>query len=254
VRDLNFHDTGCGPTRGPRAVIVLARRGLRWTLRPMFVRLVEILGGLIDRLDRADRRHDQAEARHDRAEVRLAGSEARHDRAEVRLAGSEARHDRAEVRLADAGRRLDHDDTRLDRVEQRLDTAEWNGEFVRVEVGRVAGLVLRKAEQLGAHLEGLSAEHGELRAGHGELRTELVKRVSQLNTLSETTGGLGRRQDETEDRFEAVKALHWDHVALARRLAVIEDLLSVPAPSGGEEPRPSIPFPGLEDGARARVS
>jgi len=67
--------------------------------------------------------------------------------------------------------------------------------------------------------------------------------------------------DSVEDKLSAFQALHWDHVALARRLAAIEDVLAAGGDSarstleeGGA--RPLLPFPGLEspDSRSSKVS
>ncbi|MCA1685167.1 MAG: hypothetical protein LC745_04130, partial [Planctomycetia bacterium] len=98
----------------------------------------------------------------------------------------------------------------------------------------------QKNEGLVAHLEGLDSE---ARATSADLRK-----------LFERIGHLGRRQDELDAKLETVHALHWDHVALAHRLSVIEDLLAAPRPVKNDAPRPpSIPFPGLDDGPISQV-
>ena len=68
---------------------------------------------------------------------------------------------------------------------------------------------------------------------------------------------LGHRQEMTEKKVETFLALGWDHVALARRLAVLEDQIAVltgqstVGPDQAES-KESIPFPGLEP--RSKVS
>lgn len=52
--ELAFYDVGCDAPRGPRRAVILARRGVRRVLRPIFVRLAEILRGLAARLDAAE--------------------------------------------------------------------------------------------------------------------------------------------------------------------------------------------------------
>jgi hypothetical protein len=51
VHDLAFYDAGCHEARGVRRVVVPVRRLLRRLLRPIFLRQVELLQKLIDRLD-----------------------------------------------------------------------------------------------------------------------------------------------------------------------------------------------------------
>jgi hypothetical protein len=52
VLDLAFYNTGCHDPRGLRWPLVLVRRLLRRLLRPFFLRQVELLQHIIDRLDR----------------------------------------------------------------------------------------------------------------------------------------------------------------------------------------------------------
>jgi hypothetical protein len=67
---------------------------------------------------------------------------------------------------------------------------------------------------------------------------------------------LAHRQDQLDQQLKAALAMGWDHVALARRLAVIEDhldeLLSRDAasdrgPLPKSEVRPSIRYPDRDD-------
>ncbi len=53
--DLAFYNVGCEDPRGPRRVVVLARRALRRVLRPIFQRQVALFQALCDRLDAAER-------------------------------------------------------------------------------------------------------------------------------------------------------------------------------------------------------
>jgi hypothetical protein len=50
-QELAFYNVGCQEPRGARRVVVPFRRLLRRVLRPIFVRQVEILNSLCDRLD-----------------------------------------------------------------------------------------------------------------------------------------------------------------------------------------------------------
>lgn len=130
---------------------------------------------------------------------------------------------------------------RLDAIDERFKKPERDIAILQV-----------KAEGLAAHLEGLSKEFREV-------EPELRARIVQLTSLSSSVAGINVRLDEDEERLHAIQALHWDHVALARRLATIEDLLAASseharsAIEGGEN-QPLIPFPGLEEHPRSRVS
>ena len=63
---------------------------------------------------------------------------------------------------------------------------------------------------------------------------------------------LTRRQDELDAKVQTLMALGWDHVALARRLASLEDQVAVltgstrPRLVREVDPHPSILFPGLD--------
>jgi hypothetical protein len=92
--------------------------------------------------------------------------------------------------------------------------------------------------------------------------------------LEEELNALDRRQDRLERDLKATEAITWDHVAVSRRLAMLEDHLetllmqgsardSNPSPQGDE--RPLIRYPRLEEdssddsmrrvnGAQAKVS
>ncbi|GAC1466498.1 MAG: hypothetical protein NVSMB9_07130 [Isosphaeraceae bacterium] len=220
--------------------MVLFRRGLRKMLRPTFSRLAQILETLSERLEQGDRRLEIAEHRLHHAERRLVHADQRFDGAERRLDESQRLHDVSKWWLDDARRRLDQNDKRLDSAESRLDGNDVQSDLLR-----------RKCEGMAAHLEGLSNEHRQL-------QHEMQKRIVQLTAYANSLEGLDRGQAELREKFEAVDALHWDHVALARRLALIEDHLSLPTPTEDEANEAggrnfSIPFPGFADNTRRRA-
>lgn len=223
MRDLNLLNVGFEPRRGPAAVVTLFQRGQRWALRPVLRRLSQILHSLADRLDAADERFHRVETRIDTVESRIDDVQLRADKA----------HDRIER----ASGTISHSESRLDQAESRLDQAEW-----RLDV------LHRQADGMSSHLQGLTGEHQAL-------NTRFESSRVQLTAVADSVAGLGRRQDELDETLQAFNALHWDHVALARRLALIEDILAGTAdPSGAQSPtRPSIPFPGLDENARTRV-
>jgi len=223
VRDLNLLNVDLEPRRGPAAVVTLLQRGQRWALRPVLRRLSQILHNLADRLDAAD-------ARFHKVETRIDGAESRIDEARLQA-------DKAHDRIDRASDTISHSESRLDQAESRLDQAEWHLDVLRQQV-----------DGMSSHLQGLTGEHHDLNARFESSRV-------QLAAIADSVSGLGRRQDELAETLQAFNALHWDHVALARRLALIEDLLvGVASPSESQSPtRPSIPFPGLDDNARTRV-
>lgn len=63
MSDLAFYNVGCQGAKGPRRLVVLARRAVRRILRPIFLRQVELFQSLCDRLDVAERL--DAEHRHE---------------------------------------------------------------------------------------------------------------------------------------------------------------------------------------------
>lgn len=164
-----------------------------------------------------------------------------------RLDAAEQRLSAGERELADRtalmerhGGRLGNIEPRLDDAEKRVDKAAWSAE-----------VLFSKVEGLTNHLGGLSQDHLDL-------HSRVAERVVQIGTLTRSIEGMQQRHDELDETLQAVGALHWDHVALARRLAAIEDLLAIrgEASRGGVdegEGLPTIPFPGFEDKGRSRV-
>ncbi len=125
---------------------------------------------------------------------------------------------------------------RLDPIEARLD---------RLEAAKAD--LYRKCDGLASHLTGLSGDHRALAA-------RFESRVMQLHALSNSVGGINGRLTGIDEALRAFQALHWDHVALTRRLAAIEDLLAATSSDARatlEEgaARPLLPFPGLADSA-----
>jgi hypothetical protein len=79
---------------------------------------------------------------------------------------------------------------------------------------------------------------------------------ADLRSLDQRQEQLDRRQEQLDRQLKAVMAFGWDHVAMARRLAALEDHVdkllsrgaaSAPvAPASGES-RTSIRYPGPEE-------
>jgi hypothetical protein len=94
-----------------------------------------------------------------------------------------------------------------------------------------------------------------------ELFQKLVDRrdagEASLQVVRDDVDKLTKRQDEVDERVEAVLAFGWDYVAMVRRLAVLEDQLvaltgqATPAADEGES-QPSILFPSLDVTPEAR--
>jgi hypothetical protein len=94
-----------------------------------------------------------------------------------------------------------------------------------------------------------------------ELFQELIHRLDagekSVQAVRDDVESLARRQDEVDERVETALAIGWDHVAMVRRLAVLEDQLATltgqAAPSAVEgDPQPSILFPGLDTASETR--
>jgi hypothetical protein len=131
-------------------------------------------------------------------------------------------------RLDTDERKLVLTETRLDDSERRLSQAEWKTEVID-----------HKCEGMRLHIEGL---------------TEELRALAADNEIDSMVARLEIRLGELDAKIESYRALHWDHVALARRLAMIEERLA----GGGltlkpPAQRPLIPFPGLEDEAGTRA-
>jgi hypothetical protein len=132
----------------------------------------------------------------------------------------------------------------VDRLD-RLETSLWHAH--------------KTSEGLAAHISRLGDDHRGLDARfRAEVADQVAHQAAQFKELGHSFGALAERQDQVDEKVHAFQALHWDHVALARRLAMIEDLLAVPSDGSGTvavdgEHRRSIPFPGLDEKARSRV-
>ncbi len=141
-------------------------------------------------------------------------------------------------RLLRPGRHLFHyyqSDTaaRLESLESRLNRAE-----------RLAETLHKKADGLSSHLDGLTQHHWAL-------QTRFDALVVQSEGLMRLFPGIDNRFETLDEKLSAVHALHWDHVALARRLGAIEDVLSASGDTAKEtiedgRGRPLLPFPGLD--------
>jgi hypothetical protein len=123
----------------------------------------------------------------------------------------------------------------------------------RLDEGVINGAALRA--ELHATAERLTDESGKA----GRLNVKLDQLNVKLDELNTKFEGLLRhfealreRQDGLSDDVAAVVALNWDHTALARRLAQLEDRLiglagpESPPMAGEGDSRASISFPGLE--------
>ena len=123
----------------------------------------------------------------------------------------------------------------LDALARHSDQSDQDRSVLRAEVHRVDG----KAEAINRKFDLLNAKFDELNLKMETLRTEF--------------GELKQREDALRDEFAAVVALNWDHVAVGRRLAQLEDRMLAdvatgPAPDqhGQAQLDGSILFPGLE--------
>lgn len=120
---------------------------------------------------------------------------------------------------------------------------------------------------LAAQADALDERINALARVQREAHEELLNAVADISTVSPArppistsrVEQIARRIDELDDKLQAIEALHWDHVALARRLAVIEDLLAAASEPARDaiddlESNPAIPFPGLETRTRAHAN
>ncbi len=140
-----------------------------------------------------------------------------------RLDVDEARLDTVANRTELALDKIRHGESRADDAERRLDRLE-----------SAAEILMHRTSGTTEHLEGLTGELTELTA--------------QLDGPERAIVGLSQR-------LEAFVALHWDHVALARRLATIEDLLANTTRDAAltQSDEPLLPFPGCDDRSRAQA-
>ena len=198
--------------RGPGVVKALAHRLMGRVVRPFIAPLVE-------RLEKIEGRLVATEAQMAEVVRRLDIGRDRNELAFDKIRHCEGRQDDAESRLDQANRSFD-------------------------EVNRGFDDCRRQIEGTSKHLESLTGEHHELDA-------RFEKRVIQLLSIARSVEGLDRDQRELEEKLEAVRALHWDHIALTRRLSAIEGLLAASPPT--VESELPLPFPGFEDASRSRA-
>jgi hypothetical protein len=135
--------------------------------------------------------------------------------------------------LGDICRRLDDADLTFDALRTKADLANSKADLVNGKADRLgekADLVNGKADRLNHKLDQLNAK---------------------LDGVLLNFEALSQRQDELRQDVASVVALNWDHTAIARRLAQLEDRLIglgaatvLPESENGEPP--SIRFPGLE--------
>ncbi len=132
---------------------------------------------------------------------------------------------------------------RMEQLESRLNRVEW-----LVEVS------YKKADGLSSHLD-------ELTRNHWALQSRFDAVVVQYEGLLRLLPGIDHRFETLDENLSAVHALHWDHVALARRLGAIEDVLAATGDTAKEtiedgRGRPLLPFPGMDshDLKKSKVS
>ena len=88
--------------------------------------------------------------------------------------------------------------------------------------------------------------------GHvNQFASSVVPRLDRLDAVTGSLPSVEAAIAALEEKLSAFQALHWDHVALTRRLASIEDVIvagndSARATIEAGEARPLLPFPGLE--------
>lgn len=95
---------------------------------------------------------------------------------------------------------------------------------VRWRLRRVAPVSYSKLDSIHAHLNAIETRQNEylMHIRHLAERSEALS--ARLDVLEANLNG---RLDDLAERSETAVALGWDHVALARRLAAIEDRLGV---------------------------
>ena len=153
------------------------------------------------------------------------------------------------------GRRLFHyydkdAAAKLEYLQSRLNRADCLAEALH-----------KKADVLSIQYEGLSSHLEGLTQHHWALLTRFEALVVQYDGLLRLLPGIDNHFESLEEKLSAVHALHWDHIALARRLGAIEDVLAAGGDTAkqliedGRE-RPLLPFPGLDlcDLKKFRVS
>jgi ABC-type transporter Mla subunit MlaD len=101
---------------------------------------------------------------------------------------------------------------------------------------RVLGRVLRPyfahqaalVDRVEQHVDELDRRQdvlGQIQAAVEQLTAAQAELAQALDAVSTRLAALTERQDEIDRKASVVAAVSWDHVALTRRLAVIEDAI-----------------------------
>ena len=98
------------------------------------------------------------------------------------------------------------------------------GRVLRPYFAHQVALVDRVGEQVEA-LDQRQQVLDELQAAVQALTASQAELAQALEAVSSRLAELAERQDEIDRKASVVAAVSWDHVALTRRLAVIEDSL-----------------------------
>jgi len=123
----------------------------------------------------------------------------------------------------------------FEQIIARLDEQPKATEALRLEM--LENLVRLREEVWGEVREELRAEFRERLREEQDARTQTTQAFREeidqsIETFRSELAQLGRRDDQLSDRFLAVEAFGWDHVALARRLSTLERHLEELLPQG----------------------
>ena len=144
--------------------------------------------------------------------------------------------------LAVHTRRLYEHDHHIAAVNQKADLVNDKAELINAKVDGVND----RFDEVMARVNGVNVKADGISAKADCLNEKLDQLNAKLDGVLRHFEAVRTRQAELTGEFEALVALHWDHVALARRLAQLEDRMSGAWDSALDDAGESIRFPGLE--------
>ncbi|MGE3822557.1 MAG: hypothetical protein AB7I30_24335 [Isosphaeraceae bacterium] len=117
------------------------------------------------------------------------------------------------------------------------------------EGGRERDALRRDVARLRERDDRLGLRDDDLERSISDLRVAIESFHAKLAEIHEAVASIRSRQDELELSVETVVALNWDHAAMARTLARLEDRLlgdgDGSTSDGLDDDRRSLQFPGL---------
>jgi hypothetical protein len=127
-------------------------------------------------------------------------------------------------------------------VLKRVDDGVHAHQTLRDQTDQVGGAFWQfasRVESIDKKSENLNRKFDQLNLKFDQLNLKMESMIGKFEELRS-------REDDLRSEFSALVGMHWDHLAMGRRLAQLEDELIAgerSESSGYEKP---LPFPGLE--------